>query len=169
MYRLKFLAHIFIVLLLLGCEFDSENPSQSEKSLVSKLFSNGNDFSVTGVNDFQFLFNETEIGGIINFKSSDFQQCTLAFKKAKFVQGFEASVSIPESGDFDVTCLSDKDNYFINENENTYAKIRIDEVSQQAKITLSFSLIGYNSEKLVTRENFSLVVNKKQLESLLTQ
>ena len=115
------------------------------------------------------MFNDTEIGGIINFESAEFQQCTLAFKQVKFVQGFEASIKAPETGDFDVTCLSDDDNFSINDSDSTYAKMKIDEVNEQARVTLSFSLVGYNSEKLVTKEDVSLVINSKQLKALLSQ
>jgi hypothetical protein len=162
--KILFIAFIFI---LGGCEFNSSNESQSANDKSLEFASS--EFSVTGVNDFQFLFNDTEIGGIINFESSEIPQCTLAFKQAKFIQGFKASTTTSKIEDFDVTCLTDDDNYSVDDSDKTFAKMKVDEVSEIARVTLSFSLVGYNTQKLMVKEKVVLVINSKQLKALLSK
>ncbi len=163
--QIKCFILIALVSFLGACDTEVNNDSQAQQPIKSSP-SISSEFRVTNVNDFQFLYNDTEIGGIINFSSVEFQQCTLAFVLAKFEQGFEAVVSESEEGVFDITCLSEEDNFTLNENDDTHARMKVDEVNQRAKITLSFSLIGWNSEKLITKKNISLILNNEQLKTL---
>jgi len=152
MYQTKFFAIFSLVIVLCACD-NKHVPSEPE-------------FSVSSINDYPFLYNDTQKGGIINFKSNEFEQCTFTFIQANFAQGYQYRISQSESGEIDLSCLNDEDLFGLNESEKTYAQVSIAIKNDNATVTLNFSLMGFNSEKLVVKRDIVLEINAQQLKTL---
>jgi hypothetical protein len=152
---------LFFVLFFLfvsGCDQTSQN-SHDAKAKINY----SSEFTVTGVNDYDFLINDTEAGGVINFTSKDMQQCSLSFVLSKFNQGYSVRTDKLGDGDIDLTCLSGSDYFTLNNSGTTYAAMTVAKLDNTANITLSFSLFSIKSKHVLKRENVTLFLNEKQV------
>ena len=132
----------------------------------TNLYTN-NYFSVTGVNDYDFLFSDTDPGGAITFNNVDFIQCRISFIKSKFIQGYTTRVSSIGEGDLDITCMTDKELFALDNSGSTYVELTVSELSDKAIINLSFSLFSMRDKNVLTKENITLELNQLQLSQLL--
>jgi len=150
----KFFSLISFFLLICACD-NKANTSERE-------------FNVISVNEFPFFYNDTEQGGLINFQSSEFEQCTLTFILTNFVQYYQNESSNAETGDLDLTCLNNEDLFTLNDRDNTYAQIKVNELNDKATITLDFAIAAFNSDKIVIKKDIVLTVNAEQLKILFS-
>lgn len=150
----------FVVFFLFvsGCDQTSQNSHETKAETDAP-----SEFTVTGVNEYEFLINDTEAGGVINFASEDMQQCSLSFVLSKFNQGYSVRTDKLGDGNIDLTCLSENDYFALNNSGTTYAAMTVTKLDNTARITLSFSLFSIKSKHVLKRENVTLFLNEKQV------
>lgn len=148
-------------LFALGCNGKSDHEEQGGAPSASS------EFSVTGVNEYDFLFNDSDAGGMINFVSASLKQCSLSFIKANFVEGYSTRTEKLGGGDIDLTCLGEKTHFALNESGETFVEMKVDDVDSQATVTISFSLYSIITKEALTRNNVKLTVTAAQLNTLL--
>ena len=141
---------------------DQSGKAESKDSGVSKGASS--EFMVTSVSDYKFMFNDKDVGGIINFSSKQLSQCTLTFAAKRFVAGYQAKVTEANDKDFDLSCMSESDSFQLEPNDSTYASM---DVVSANKVVLNFELIGFNSRETVKKSNVALQLSQEQLANLL--
>lgn len=152
---------IGIMLFTFGCNDKSSNsPATNPKTNPAS------EYKVTGVNDFELLFNATDAGGLITFNSDTIEHCNLSFIKSKFIQGYTTRTVKLAAGDIDIDCLSNNDHFSLDDSGSTYAEMTVTELTDKAVITLNFSLSSSSSKTVLTRKNVLLTVNMQQLKTM---
>lgn len=150
-----------LLLLATGCSNDTAKPQRTTNS------GSNNEFQVTAVNPYKFLFNDKEEGGAITFSSTELSQCDLTFIKNKFKSGYHARTDTFGAGDIDLSCLNDKANFSMSPLSPTYIELDVSEISnRQGSVKLSFSLYSARTrEKLERKETYLLIIGEhlKQL------
>ena len=152
----------FAFILLIGC---NDNAQDRNVSATDKIIST--EYYVTEVSGLDFMFNDTEEGGMISFAFDEYGHCGLTFVKSKFVRGYSTRVSGTGGRDIDLTCISDKYTYSLLGKENTYAQLTIVELGDDAILDLGFSLYSARAAQMLTRNNIRLAINRQQLALLL--
>lgn len=159
--NLNTLFFVILILFTFGC-----NDDYSNSKVANKQTNATNEFNVTGVNDFELLFNATDAGSLITFNSGSIEHCNLSFIKSKFIQGYTTRTVKLGEGEVDVDCLTKNGHFSLDKSGSTYAQMTVTELSDKAVITLSFSLSSSSSKTLLTRENVTLIVNMQQLKTM---
>lgn len=158
--------NIFLVLVLIVITTSCDDNSTVSKA-IEKPAGFNSEFSVTGVNDYEFKFNEHDAGGAIHFNSAELKQCRLSFIKSNFKQGYTTRIKILGKGDIDLTCMSEKELFTLNDSGATYAEMTVAELGDKAAIKLNFSLVSIKSKTHLTKENVTLDINPTLLAQLL--
>jgi hypothetical protein len=163
------IARIFLfaitMLFVIGCD----RPASSQHASTDKSISSAprlDDFRVLGVNDYEFLFNNTDPGALINFGSNTLSFCTISFIRAKFVRGYTTKTTKLGQGDLDMTCLTDADHYSLNESSDTYVQMTVSELNDNAAVEINFALFGTKSKTLLKKENIKLLITTQQLKTM---
>lgn len=158
----RIIALFFAVAMIatVGCD---DNAARQQSVATNKQKSV---FNVTEINGFGFMFNDTEEGGMINFKSDEISHCSLVFVKSKFIQGYNTRITTLGQGEIDLTCLTDKYHYAMTDNGSTYVQLAVEKLGDEAVLKLDFSLYSVRKKNMLTKENIMLVVNKAQLKTL---
>lgn len=158
--------NVFLILALIITTTSCDG-SSSENTAIEKPASSNNEFSVTGINDYEFNFNDNDAGSAIHFSSEEFKQCRLSFIKLNFKQGYTTRITMLGKGDIDLTCMSEKELFTLNDSGSTYAEMTISELSDKAVISLNFSLFSMRSKTELTKDNIVLELNSMQLKQLI--
>lgn len=163
-YSLAIMMCVVSSAIVMGCNEGAPTDKQSG----SKDFQESN-YEITEVEGHDIMFNDTEAGALINFKSNEIDHCSLVFVKNKFVNGYNARITDLGVGDLDLTCLMADHHYAMTNNGETYVQLNIDELGEKAELRLNFSLYSIRTKMKLTRENVVLVVNNNQLKAILDQ
>jgi len=158
--------NVFLILALVVITTSCDG-SSSENTEIEKPTSSNSEFRVTGVNDYEFKFNDNDAGGAIHFSSEEFKQCRLSFIQSNFKQGYTTRITILGKGDIDLTCMSEKELFTLNDSGSTYTEMTVSELSDKAVITLDFSLFSMKSKAELTKNNIVLELNSMQLKQLI--
>ena len=159
------LISMFVVLFILGLVACNDNTSSNNASVSEERI---NDIEVTDVGDFGFMFNDTEEGGMINFRSNDITHCGLVFIRSKLVQGYTTRVTAIGEGTVGLSCLAGKYAYAMTDRGDTYVNLTVVELGKTAVLNLDFSLYSGRGKDMLTRDNITLFVNEKQLETIFS-
>jgi hypothetical protein len=162
--RLSISILVFTIFFTVGCDAGSPEQHRPPGTAVA-----AGEFSVTGVNDYEFTFNDVDAGGTINFSSAKLKLCSLVFIKSKFTKGYTTRTDKLGKGDIDLTCLTDDDHYALNESGSTYAQMTVADLNDVAVVKLDFSLFSVKSGTALTKKGVVLVVNAQQLKKLLVR
>lgn len=159
-----FSALLFVVssIIVASCNDGAPTDKKAESSLSQETT-----FVVTEVEGYDIIFNDTEAGAMINFKSDEIEHCSLVFVKSKFVQGYSARITALGEGDMDLTCLMRDHHYAMTDSGDSYVQLNIEELGDKAVLKLSFSLYSVRAKMKLVKENIALVVNNKQLKTMV--
>lgn len=157
----KFYIILIFSLSVSACGMESGDSADEENNTTS---AGSAEFTVTSVSDYKFMFNDKDVGGIINFASEQLSHCTLAFAAKKFVAGYEAKILQESDTDFDLSCINDNDSFLLEPSASTFAHMKVVDSNE---VILDFELIGLNSREKVKKSNVSLKLSEAQLRSLL--
>ncbi|MCW8877361.1 MAG: hypothetical protein OQK04_17220 [Kangiellaceae bacterium] len=162
-YWSSFKCYVILVasLFVAACGMDAGNVESGESNLAG---GDAPEFVVTSVSDYKFMFNDHEVGGIINFASKQLSHCTLAFASRNFVAGYEAKIFQENDKDFDLSCINDKDSFQLDPSDSTSASMK---VVDSNKVILDFELVGLNSREKVKKNDVTLKLSEAQLRTLL--
>lgn len=147
---------LFVAIAIIAVSACSENSTATQS-----------DIEVIGVNDYEFFYNDTEKGGSVFFKTAEFEKCNLSFLKSALKQGNEIKVSLPETGNINISCLTSSDIFSVNESGDSFVKMKVAQLTSKAQINLDFSLVGFNEGDIVTRKNLLIDITEKQLETIM--
>lgn len=151
----------FLCFLVFACDSNTGSVNKNDESHANGGTS---EFEVSSVSDYKFMFNENDVGGIINFSSTQFSQCSLAFALKNFFVGYKAQITEENNKNFDLSCVNDEDSFLLDPNESTFAKM---EVVDTNKVTVGFELIGLNSRQKVNKTDVTLILSETQLQALM--
>jgi hypothetical protein len=90
------------ILFLLALFFSASSCSEPENRANQKQSSKpDHEFTVSGINDYDFLFNETDAGAAaITFNSEELKECRLSFIRANFNLGYTTRITKLGEGSF---------------------------------------------------------------------
>ena len=158
---IRILFFLAVVALTVSCDQGPSNILQ-EASTTNK----GSEFYVTDINNYEFLFNDTENGGVISFASNELKQCNLSFIKSKLIEGYVTRVTKLGEGDIDLTCLAENDHFSMDESGSTFTEIAFSKLEGKAVVKLSFSLVSDISKSTLIKGDVMLEINESQLKKL---
>jgi hypothetical protein len=158
------------ILFLLALFFSASSCSEPENRANQKQSSKpDHEFTVSGINDYDFLFNETDSDAAITFNSNELKECRLSFIRANFNLGYTTRITKLGEGNIDLTCRTDQELFILSDDNSTYTEMKITELDKKASITLSFSLLSLRTKKYLTKENVTLELNSLQINRLKAQ
>lgn len=150
--------HILLIAIyagLLGCG--------GEKTQAAETGQKG---KVLRVNDYEFIFND-QPGRNITFSIPSVNECTLIFAKPSFAKNFAANVKLAENGQLDLSCLTDTGLYILNDSQQTFASIHIQELtSEKATIVVEGYLYAVRKKDYLTLDKVVLNLGAKEVKIL---